>query len=283
MPRSTLLLLTVLLAACATAPYYPPIVETPTDAWRPGSFVFYDLMTSDPAAAKHFYGELFGWTFATDGDYTVVRHGGRVIGGIAARPEAEEKEDAEWVPSLSHPDPFRAAEAIAASGGRIEKGPANLRGRGAFALVTDPQGASLILLRSNDGDPAAREAVEGEWFWTVLWTTKPEASIGFYESLTGWESRPISSPEQIRYWVFGDGNEVKAGVAGVRGDERKALWLPAVLVADPNAVCDAAAAAGGRVIVAPGEPPSDGNTALIADPGGAVFLVEKWRAGREVK
>jgi predicted enzyme related to lactoylglutathione lyase len=283
MNRPALLVLAVLLAACATAPSYPPIVHPPTESWRPGTIVFHDLMTADPVAAKRFYGEVFGWTFTGGADYFLIHHDGRAIGGIARAPVSEKPSDAEWIPSLSHPDPFAAAEAIAASGGRIDAGPAVLRGRGAFAMVTDPQGAPLVLLRSAAGDPPRAAPTENGWLFTVLWTTKPFASLGFYESLAGWRRMPLPSPERIRYWILTKDEEWKAGVTGVAGDRRQAIWVPSVLVAEPADVCARAEAAGGRVLVAPGEAPSDGSSAMIADPGGAVIIVEKWTPGGEMK
>src|SRR5439155_26948397 len=52
---------------------------------KPGSFCWFELATSDQAAAKRFYGGLFGWT-ATDvpmgahGFYTTFQLRGRKVG-----------------------------------------------------------------------------------------------------------------------------------------------------------------------------------------------------------
>ena len=45
-----------------------------------------DVMVPDPAAAREFYGGVFGWEFAvSDGDgYAVARLGGRDVAGVGA-------------------------------------------------------------------------------------------------------------------------------------------------------------------------------------------------------
>ena len=51
-----------------------------------GKFVWHDLMTTDVAAAKRFYGELFGWKLekGDHGDYIHIKAGERHIGGMMA-------------------------------------------------------------------------------------------------------------------------------------------------------------------------------------------------------
>jgi predicted enzyme related to lactoylglutathione lyase len=54
---------------------------------EPGSFSWAELATSDPAAAKSFYGSLFGWSFVDnpmgpgpDDVYTRFQLGGKDVG-----------------------------------------------------------------------------------------------------------------------------------------------------------------------------------------------------------
>jgi hypothetical protein len=42
----------------------PPIVDPATQEHHPGKVIFVELVTPDLAAAEHFYGALFGWTFS---------------------------------------------------------------------------------------------------------------------------------------------------------------------------------------------------------------------------
>ena len=62
------LLAALLYVACAmpvmAAPLHlPAIVEPPSQEHHIGKLIFVQLVTPDIAAAKQFYGELFGWSF----------------------------------------------------------------------------------------------------------------------------------------------------------------------------------------------------------------------------
>ena len=45
-------------------------------------FVWYDLMTNDPAGARAFYAGIAGWTTSQMGDYTMWKAIDREIGGL---------------------------------------------------------------------------------------------------------------------------------------------------------------------------------------------------------
>ena len=46
----------------------PPLTDPPTGTYQRGKLVWIDLLTVDLAAARRFYGALFGWTFTDFGD-----------------------------------------------------------------------------------------------------------------------------------------------------------------------------------------------------------------------
>jgi hypothetical protein len=87
------------VAGCAmVAPNLPANTEEPTGDRYNGRIVWHDLLTTTPAESWKFYGELFGWEFESPGldlgfggesSYTLIRHEGRLIGGMVdaqARP-----------------------------------------------------------------------------------------------------------------------------------------------------------------------------------------------------
>lgn len=56
-------------------------------AYEPGRPCWVDLATSDPAAGRSFYGEMFGWTAEVDsrpeaGGYAQFFHDGHAVAGI---------------------------------------------------------------------------------------------------------------------------------------------------------------------------------------------------------
>src|SRR3954447_20486478 len=112
----------------------------------PGTFVWHDLVTDDPAAAKKFYGEMFGWTFepgkGVEPDYTIIRHGGVPIGGIVA---PNQPTSPQWLSYVGVPDVDRPVEAVKQAGGQVFRGPLNARNDLRVAAVADAQGAPIGL------------------------------------------------------------------------------------------------------------------------------------------
>ena len=118
-----------------------------TDGHHQGKFVWYDLLTTDVASAKKFYGELFGWSFKEQGRYTVILNNDQAIGGIV-KVQAQENQEhaAHWLASLSVPDVDQAAAFVEESGGIIRKGSLDLKNRVRGIRVSDPQGAQEYII-----------------------------------------------------------------------------------------------------------------------------------------
>ena len=100
------------LAACASLNVnLPSVTEEPTGERMPGKIIWRDLLTNDPAASQKFYGELFGWTFESvgtasnltdDSAYTLIRHNGKLIGGMIDTIALNKRRDiSQWVALMS--------------------------------------------------------------------------------------------------------------------------------------------------------------------------------------
>jgi predicted enzyme related to lactoylglutathione lyase len=179
------LALAALTACSSKLPVVPPVSPTATGTHHVGKFVWYDLITHDVDAAERFYGALLGWEFHdADGDrrYITILHQGRAIGGMAqVKREAEEANVTQWVSWLSVADVDDATAAAAAAGATVLREPRDIPERGRFALVSDPQGAIVALLRSGTGDPPdADDVAANEWLWTELWTHDVADAFAFY-------------------------------------------------------------------------------------------------------
>lgn len=272
-----LLLLAFVFAGCTTL-NPPPITLQSTDTRVPAKFVWHDLLVEDASRVIPFYTQLFGWTSETDGRYTVLSHLGRPVGGIAEIPDSgPDPVVARWVGSLSTPDVDRAAALVAGEGGQIHEDPRDLPRRGRFALVSDRQGARLILLRSKTGDPVDRAPEVGDWLWYELWTNDPETALAFYRKLGGYDVQQ----HEAGYWVLSTNGRWRAGVRDLPRDDLEVRWVPVIRVADPLVAGDRALELGGRLLVKAGDPPSDGSAALIADPAGALLIVQRWNESVE--
>ena len=245
-----------------------------------GKFVWRDLVTEDPDAVKPFYAALFGWQFeegrALGAPYTLVKYGGQYIAGISKtrRPQADQPVS-QWLSFMSVADVDRAVEQTRAAGGSLVAGPLDLPNVGRGAVVVDPDGAPLGLLRSSIGDPADTAAPTlNRFLWTEHLSRNPQTSADFYASLAGFEVRKVDFGGRP-YWVLVKGRERAALLRNPIAVDRP-IWLPYVRVEDPAASAARAAQLGGRVLLAPRADLRNGTLALIADPTGAVLALQKW-------
>ena len=283
-----------LLAAFAFACAIVPAAATPLGpdgaAGRtlPGKFVWFDLATEDPAAARAFYGAVFGWKFRDTGTsampYTVIEHAGGKVGGLfrASRP-AGAAVGSRWLSLMSVPDAAKVARYVRDAGGQVVVPPRAVPGRGTHAVFRDPEGAVFGVLAAEGGDPPDSPVADGDVFWLDLFSRDPARAARFYAGLAGYE---VSEPEPgavARRWLLATGGYARAGIAALRSEATKPGWLPYVLVDDVAGTVKRAQGAGGRVVVAPRADLLDGNLAVIADPSGGVIGVVNWAAPGGVK
>ena len=268
-------------AGCAQLPAMlppPGVAVSATPLY--GKFVWRDLLTEQPDAVKPFYAALFGWQYedssALGAPYTLVKSGGLYIAGITrTRRRRADQPVSQWLNFMSVQDVDRAAEATRAAGGSIVMGPLALPNVGRGAVVIDPQGAPLGLLRTSFGDPADdAEAPLNRFLWTELLASDPQAAVAFYSALAPFETRRLDDDERP-YWILQAGREragvLKSPLAGV-----KPAWLVSVRVADAAAAASRVLTLGGRVLLAPRPDVRKSTLALVADPGGAVLGLQKW-------
>jgi predicted enzyme related to lactoylglutathione lyase len=250
-----------------------PVTDTPSGITYPGKFIWHDLLTPDPVSAGKFYEALFGWQIEYREHYAVVRNGDKPIAGILkANPPDGRTRDGVWIPSVSVADVNAAVSLVKANGGTILKGPADMDRRGRAVLIRDPQGADLVLLNANGGDPVDAEAGIGDWLWNEIWSVDPDSTGNFYRSVLGYDE--VVSGD--KYHIFMHDGVWRAGIRVVQDEKEHMLWVPVVRVADPAATAQRVNELGGVVWVAPDEAPSKGDTALIGDTTGALLLIQRW-------
>ena len=120
---------------------------------KQSSFVWYELMTSDVAAAKAFYAGVVGWKtedMPMPGmTYTLLHMGAVQVGGMMTLPK--DARDAGmrpcWVGYIGVDDADAAATKVQGLGGKIYVAPTDIPGVGRFAVAADPQGASFNLFK----------------------------------------------------------------------------------------------------------------------------------------
>jgi predicted enzyme related to lactoylglutathione lyase len=86
--------------------------------------------------------------------------------------------------SIDHPE--AAARLVRETGGRVYETPELLQARGEAAVIGDPQGAVLVLIRAKSGDPPEHAPAVNEQLWHELWTEDTGKAANLYERLAGY-------------------------------------------------------------------------------------------------
>lgn len=117
---------------------------------EPGALCWFELMSSDPDRAAAFYPELLGWTASEmemDGaPYTLFSLGEQWVGGMMRTPEQTGPVPSHWLPYVMVEDCDAVAARAGELGGTVPSAPADIPGIGRFAVLRDPQGATLCVI-----------------------------------------------------------------------------------------------------------------------------------------
>jgi predicted enzyme related to lactoylglutathione lyase len=269
--------LALLPSAASASPLGP---EGEAGRALPGKFVWFDLATEDPAAARDFYRAVFGWKFlevsGAPGTYALILNESGKVGGMLAhaRPSGASV-GARWLSLISVPDVEKAARLARDAGATVLVEPHRVPGRGTHAVLRDPQGAVFGLLATEGGDPADTPVEEGDVFWLDLFTPEPARAAAFYAALAGYEVDVGQVAGRPRTLLSSRGI-ARAGIARMDPGPARPQWLPYFLVEDVAATLERAQAAGGRVVLPPRADILEGNVAVIADPQGAALGIVRW-------
>jgi predicted enzyme related to lactoylglutathione lyase len=127
---------------------YAPAGEAPNPE---GTFVWDELATSDPDAAKDFYTEVFGWTAQPvdmgDGSYTMFKRAGDIDVGGASK--VQEGAPSAWVPYIATDDIDATASRAKELGGTVKHEPTDIPNMGRFAIIKDPAGGVFGLWKGS--------------------------------------------------------------------------------------------------------------------------------------
>jgi uncharacterized protein len=246
-----------------------------------GDFVWYELMTSDPAAAERFYGAVLGWRTrrAAEGapfDYRIFRAGEADMAGFMAVPAdaAAAGMRPRWLGYIGVDDVDAAAAEIIRAGGAQCVPPTDIPGVGRFAMLADAQGAAFYVMRgAAEGTSASfSPGKTGHCHWNELATTDQEAALAFYTGRFGWQrgdAMPMGEMGEYRF-ITHHGTPLGA-VMRRMPDGPPPAWTFYFGVADIDAAAAAVWGAGGTVHHGPVEVPGGVFIIVGADPQGATF------------
>jgi len=119
-----------------------------------GTMIWCELMTPDPDGARAFHSAIFGWEFSRHdmgeyGEYWIANRDGAGVAGLMRLPDEATAAGARahWLPYAQVADVDRSAARAAELGGTVMVPPADIPEVGRFAVLRDPTGAMLAIMR----------------------------------------------------------------------------------------------------------------------------------------
>jgi predicted enzyme related to lactoylglutathione lyase len=244
-----------------------------------GRFVWYDLVTRDPARSIDFYTKVMGWGTQQwempggGAPYTMWAAGDTPIGGVTP-PEPDAAADAPsfWLAYVSVPDVQKTALEITGLGGRILQPLHSIPSVGTFTTFADPQGAVIAAFTPENSSPESPEPRLGEIVWHELMTTERERAFEYYQPLFGWDRiHDVDLGPMGTYMIYGRNGRALGGMYD-RPPEMPMPphWSFYVYVDDTVAALERVKANGGMVLNGPTDVPGS-TVAQCLDPLGAPF------------
>lgn len=267
----------------AAPPPLPALVEPASQEHHVGKVIFVELVTPDIDAAKHFYAELFGWSFRDFQDrgsrYAGAYLDGHLVAGLIhkAVPAGEKRQPA-WLTFIAVRDVDAAKKVALQHGAKVLLEPRSLPDRGREAVFADPQGAVFAVLASSSGDPSDVLPAPGEWIWSSLITRDPDSDAAFYQTLFDYEVFDLPADEGSRHLLLAADDYARASANTLPANRPRAHphWLNYIHVDDAVKMTAKVVALGGRVLVEPRVDRHGGQVAVVADPFGAPFGLLEW-------
>lgn len=277
--RLAIALIVVAQVACTTTPVDTSGMSFASEPLL-GKVIWNDLVTEDIAAARRFYGELFGWSFQETGlrdrTYILTRSGGVLVAGIFELPRHSDRGVySRWLPYVSVTDVDASVARAAAAGGRVIVAARNV-GLGRVAVITDTEGAVIGFARSRIGDPDDATTAPGpsRVVWTELLANDPDTAIRFYANVIGYVPHTVQRHGGSYTFLTHNGIN-RVGIFRNPSDEAVPVWLTSFGVDDLAGAVARVSALGGKVILPPSSQFRDGTMALVEDPTGALLVLQK--------
>ncbi len=243
-----------------------------------GRFGWYELMTSDTAAAARFYSDVVGWTTqempADDGPaYTTFNIGSVGMAGIL-----QLTGHTAWIGYITVDDVDAHIEKIVEAGGKLWKPATDVPGVLRFAVLSDPQGAAFVVFTPDPGMPSRERPmppIPGTIGWHELYTTNLEEGFEFYHKLFGWNKvSDMDMGPMGNYRVFDQGDHKQMGDGGMMIKPPRlpvSSWAFYFVVDSISAAIKRVESGGGRIVKGPTQVPGGGWIIQGFDPQGAMF------------
>jgi predicted enzyme related to lactoylglutathione lyase len=256
---------------------------TNIDKHPAGSFCWIELATSDQAAAKNFYGSIFGWTpndmpMGPSDVYTIFKIDDRDAGAAyTLRPDQRAQHvPPHWMLYILVESADSSAAKATQLGGKVIAGPFDVMDFGRMAVIQDPTGAYFCLWQAKHNTGNGIAGVHGTLCWADLSTPDARTAEAFYSGLFGWQFTR-DEKDTSGYLHIKNGEHFIGGVppAAYRQPGVPPHWLAYFQVDDVDVAANKAKDMGAKLCLPPMSMEGVGRFSVVADPQGAVFAVFK--------
>jgi uncharacterized protein len=251
-----------------------------------GSWVWYELMTTDPGGAKAFYEQVVGWQITTghsdtdDYGFLTAPDGATVGGLLRLSPDmTEHGARPAWIGYIGVDDVDASLDAIEKQGGKTRMPPHDVEMAGRIAMVADPGGAPFYIMKPRPpegeqcGESTAFQAAltVGHCGWNELMAADAARETAFYTRQFGWSlPEPMDMGEHGKYQFIAHGEVTVGAIMGLMGVPQPQwnhyFWVPSIARAQ-GLIEDH----GGQVVNGPMEVPGGDWIVQGIDPQGAMF------------
>ena len=245
-----------------------------------GQFCWIDLLARDMDAARHFYGELFGWE-STDVDtnggppYAQFLLSGKRVAGMGQMSDEMRGRDrpASWNSYLNVDNIAATCVRVSELGGKVAGPAVDIQGVGKLAFIQDPTGAQVGLWQKGGHFGAELTQDFHCCCWNELLTRDIAAAREFYGRLFGWEFVDYTESDS-KYYVVSHHGEESCGLMQMdeRWGEMPPSWTVYFAVKGVDLMVDYVRQLGGFVLTRPYDIP-EGRLAMVTDSQGGLFDV----------
>lgn len=252
-----------------------------------GSWIWYELVTPNPPAAKDFYGSVVGWTLSGgqpehNGYGFIANPDGGLTGGVLPLTEGMAKEGMRpcWLGYIGVDDCDASVRAIAARGGTCLMPPRDIPMAGRIAMVADPNGAPFYIMTPKPPAGAPQQSTAfsptslGRCAWNELLATDQAKALAFYTELFGWSlPAPMDMGAMGSYQFIAHGGEQVGAIMRTPGQITGSFWNHYFRVPLINTAVTAITANGGQIVNGPMPVPGDDYIVQATDPQGVFFCL----------
>ncbi len=247
-----------------------------------GDFVWYELLTSDAAAAKAFYDPVVGWDIEAEAsmpgmDYRMIRAGSGHAGGVMQLTAEMREHGAQptWLGYVGVDDVDATVAKAESLGGKAMMPAFDLPGVGRIAMIADPQGIPMYVMRGESAEESDAFSPDehGRAAWNELSTTDFEGAKSFYTELFGWTLGDVMPMGEMGDYQFIEHGGGMIGAMMKVQSGGKPSWNFCFRTDSVDRGLEAINAGGGTVTFGPAEVPGGDRIVQAFDPEGAAFMI----------